>query len=217
MTLGEKIQTLRKSKGLSQEQLAEELNVSRQAVSKWEAEQSIPEIDKIIALSDFFTVSTDYLLKDEPQIADSSEPANAEAPTPDFEKDENNERNRKISTALFAVAIMLYISCAVPLLVLQNEIGLVILLIIVAIATGLMIFRASFNSRNDIQEEKAEDKTDPNLKTIKSTINIIFVAVYFMVSFFSGAWHITWIIFLISAVIKEIACAIYEYCECEKK
>ena len=48
MTIGTKIQTLRKQRGLSQEQLAETLGVSRQAVSKWEAEQSVPDIDKII-------------------------------------------------------------------------------------------------------------------------------------------------------------------------
>jgi len=62
MTLGEKIQQLRKTKGLSQEQLAEVLNVSRQAISKWETDQSSPEIDKILALSKAFSVTTDELL-----------------------------------------------------------------------------------------------------------------------------------------------------------
>lgn len=65
LKLGEKLQTLRKARGLSQEQLAEQLGVSRQSVSKWEAEQSYPELDKVIGLSRFFAVSTDYLLKDE--------------------------------------------------------------------------------------------------------------------------------------------------------
>lgn len=64
MQLGEKIQTLRKQKGMSQEQLALQLDVSRQSISKWELNQSIPDIDKIILLSDFFHVTTDYLLKD---------------------------------------------------------------------------------------------------------------------------------------------------------
>ncbi|WP_461614994.1 helix-turn-helix domain-containing protein [Clostridium sp. Marseille-QA1073] len=65
MTLGEKIQQLRKTKNLSQEQLAEKLNVSRQAVSKWEIGESLPDINKIIQLSKIFQVSTDYLLYDE--------------------------------------------------------------------------------------------------------------------------------------------------------
>lgn len=63
MTIANRIQNLRKTKGISQEQLAEKIGVSRQAVSKWESEQSIPDIDKIILMSDFFNVTTDSLLK----------------------------------------------------------------------------------------------------------------------------------------------------------
>lgn len=64
MTFSEKLYTLRKSKGLSQEQLAEKLNVSRQAVSKWESGAAVPETEKLIAISVFFGVSMDYLVKD---------------------------------------------------------------------------------------------------------------------------------------------------------
>lgn len=64
MTLGEKLQQLRKSKALSQEELADRLGVSRQSVSKWELNDSMPDIKKIIQLSDFYCVSTDYLLKE---------------------------------------------------------------------------------------------------------------------------------------------------------
>ena len=63
MELYEKILYLRKQQNLSQEALAERLSVSRQAVSKWESEQSMPDLEKIIAMSDFFEVTTDYLLK----------------------------------------------------------------------------------------------------------------------------------------------------------
>lgn len=65
MKLFEKITTLRKQKGYSQEELANELDVSRQAVSKWELGVSIPDIDKIILMSELFNVTTDYLLKDD--------------------------------------------------------------------------------------------------------------------------------------------------------
>ena len=64
MTLGEKIYKLRTERGLSQETFGDKLGVSRQSVSKWETDQSLPELEKIIALSEFFGVSTDYLLKD---------------------------------------------------------------------------------------------------------------------------------------------------------
>lgn len=65
MIFADKIIELRKKSGLSQEELAEKMNVSRQSVSKWEGAQSIPDLDKILALSKIFGVSTDYLLKDD--------------------------------------------------------------------------------------------------------------------------------------------------------
>ncbi len=63
MNVADRIQSLRKSKGISQEQLADDLGVSRQAVSKWESEQSTPDMDKIVLMSDYFEVTTDYILK----------------------------------------------------------------------------------------------------------------------------------------------------------
>lgn len=63
MNISDRIQHLRKAKGISQEELADKIGVSRQAVSKWESEQSVPDMDRIISLSDFFETTTDYLLK----------------------------------------------------------------------------------------------------------------------------------------------------------
>ena len=63
MNLANRIQYLRKSKGISQEELADKIGVSRQAVSKWESEKSSPDLEKIILLSEYFEVTTDYLLK----------------------------------------------------------------------------------------------------------------------------------------------------------
>ncbi len=65
MIFADKLITLRKKAGWSQEELAEKLNVTRQSVSKWEGAQSVPDIDKILQLSRLFGVTTDYLLKDE--------------------------------------------------------------------------------------------------------------------------------------------------------
>ena len=63
MNVADRIQNLRRSKGISQEELADKIGVSRQSVSKWESEQSIPDIDKVIIMSEFFEVTTDYILK----------------------------------------------------------------------------------------------------------------------------------------------------------
>ena len=73
MIFADKLIDLRKKSGWSQEELAEKLNVSRQAVSKWEGAQSIPDMARIVQLSELFHVSTDYLLKDEMEQADGTE------------------------------------------------------------------------------------------------------------------------------------------------
>ena len=62
MNLSDRLQALRKSHGLSQEQLAEKLDVSRQAISKWESGQANPDINNLLKLSSIYEVSTDYLL-----------------------------------------------------------------------------------------------------------------------------------------------------------
>ncbi len=64
MNLADKIMELRKKNGWSQEELAEKVGVSRQSISKWESAQSVPDLSKILLLSNLFEVSTDYLLKD---------------------------------------------------------------------------------------------------------------------------------------------------------
>lgn len=78
MTFGEKLQKLRAQAGLSQDQLAELLDVSRQAVSKWERNEAMPEAEKIVRISRQFGVSTDYLLleeREEPETARAQTPA----------------------------------------------------------------------------------------------------------------------------------------------
>ena len=61
--MADRIQYLRKQKSFSQEELADKVGVSRQAVSKWESEQSSPDLEKIIIMSELFEVTTDYILK----------------------------------------------------------------------------------------------------------------------------------------------------------
>lgn len=79
MTLGEKIYRLRTEQGFSQETFGERLGVSRQSVSKWETDQSVPELDKIVAISEMFGVSTDSLLKEtaETQMPEEETPPRA--------------------------------------------------------------------------------------------------------------------------------------------
>lgn len=83
MIFADKLIQLRKKSGWSQEELAEQMGVSRQSISKWEGAQSIPDLEKIIRLAKLFSVSTDYLLLDEQgeEEAQSSERPSEERPT----------------------------------------------------------------------------------------------------------------------------------------
>lgn len=74
MNIADRIHHLRKTKGISQEELADKIGVSRQAVSKWESEQTSPDIEKVILLSNYFDVTTDYLLKGIEPVSNESVP-----------------------------------------------------------------------------------------------------------------------------------------------
>lgn len=98
MDLSEKILKLRKANNLSQEQLAEKLDVSRQSISKWESGQSIPEVEKLIMIGNIFNVTTDYLLK-------PSEIDELSIKTEILEKNQKEllDKNQKIKNITFRV------------------------------------------------------------------------------------------------------------------
>ncbi|WPC42185.1 helix-turn-helix transcriptional regulator [Clostridium sp. JS66] len=96
MSISERLQKLRKHERYSQEQLAEKLGVTRQAISKWESNQGNPDINNIIKLSEIYNVSTDYLLKGEEQI---SKPIEI-----DSEENKENIKSRKMFNILLFIA-----------------------------------------------------------------------------------------------------------------
>ncbi len=214
MTIGTKIQNLRKQRGMSQEQLAEALGVSRQAVSKWEAEQSVPDIDKIISICDYFGVTTDYILRNTelPQTEPQSEPMVENTCISENNVDEEIPEKQKKSALLLAVAIVLYILCVVPVIILQNEIGIVLMFVMIAVATGIIVYRSTLNRKNDNDEEKAEKKKqeNPTLKAVKSCVWAVAVIIYFVISFLSSAWYITWLVFPITGAIIDVIEACFD-------
>lgn len=143
---------LRKRNGWSQEDLAGKLNVSRQSVSKWESSMSVPELDKILQLSEIFEVSTDYLLKDD-RTEDYVPGSSAELSVRKMTLEEAQEfiQLRKESSFWIPAGIMACILSPVPLVLLNGMaeagrltvsedlaggIGVAILLLIVAAAVG---------------------------------------------------------------------------------
>ena len=97
MNLGERIRILRKKNNLSQEQLAEKLNVSRQAISKWESNTAYPDISNLILLRDIFGVTLDYLVIDNNTIENQDI-------NEDYEE-EDNESNLMLGGFIIGTAI----------------------------------------------------------------------------------------------------------------
>lgn len=120
MILADKIVQLRKKCGWSQEELADKVGVSRQSVSKWEAAQTVPDLEKILALSKLFGVSTDYLLKDELEavegVAVDEEPSNLRRVS--MEEANAFLRVREETAPHVALGVALCIVSPVPLIVL---------------------------------------------------------------------------------------------------
>lgn len=119
MILADKIILLRKKMGWSQEELANQINVSRQAVSKWEGAQSVPDLEKILQLSMVFGVTTDYLLKDEIEGAEFSD-TDAFSDEKKISIEEANEyiNLRKRSSIKIALATVLCILSPITLIIL---------------------------------------------------------------------------------------------------
>ena len=161
MILADKIIAQRKKNGWSQEELAEKMNVSRQAVSKWEAAQTTPDLEKILRLGKLFGVTTDYLLKDEIETEVFTEDAE-EVPIRKITLAEANEylEQRKDASVKIAIATFLCMVSVIPLLLLSAAeefsslpitentavgIGVIVLFPMVAVAV-VMFMRVGFRN-----------------------------------------------------------------------
>ena len=157
MILADKIIELRKKSGWSQEELAEKLEVSRQAISKWESAQSIPDMRRIVSMSQLFGVSTDYLLKDEMERSEPeesvAEPDTAER-TVTMEEANAFLQLRDVNSGRIALGVLLCILSPVVLILLsgaqalgrialgENQaagIGLTVLFLMVGAAVALFV------------------------------------------------------------------------------
>ena len=155
MILADKIIHLRKKAGWSQEELASQLNVTRQSVSKWESAQSVPDMDKVLQMSRLFGVTTDFLLKDELEEEEFAE-STMDAPLRRVSLEQASAylALRRAAAPKMALATFLCIVSPIALLLLaamseisrfgisENAaagIGLCVLLVLVAIAVALFI------------------------------------------------------------------------------
>ena len=174
MILADKIIELRKKNGWSQEELAEKLDVSRQSISKWESAQSVPDMNRIIAMSQIFGVSTDVLLKDELDLGSAPPqeyiPADTDVSTRMVTMEEANAflDNRNVASARVSLGVMLCILSPVILIVLgglqstgvikltENQaggLGLMVLFILIGCAVALFVVTGLRSRRFEYMED----------------------------------------------------------------
>lgn len=169
MILADKIIRLRKKNGWSQEELAEKMQVSRQAVSKWEGAQTIPDLGKILMLGNLFGVTTDYLLKDEMEDEEFTEENCTSVRKISIAQANDFLEWRKLASIRIAVGTFLCVIAAIPLLILgaatevsawhisENTaavVGLSAALIIVSIAVAMFIFCGFKNAPFDFIDKE---------------------------------------------------------------
>ncbi len=201
MSLGNKLLNLRKEKGLSQEEVAEKLNVSRQTVSKWETDQSTPDFDKILPLCELYGISSDELLTgktSDKKSEDDGKVSNVE-----------NVRNRAkyigVSVMLYCLAVA-WIMVSIPVFKMNPIVSSAAFILICSVATYLIIY-----ANMVFKTEKARHREEkPRVaRIIESILSMITVCIYMYISFATGAWHITWIIWVIFAIVMEIVKLIF--------
>lgn len=177
MILADKIITLRKKNGWSQEELAEQMNVSRQSVSKWESAQSVPDLDKILRLGQIFGVSTDFLLKDEMEEEEYVETTfnnieETSARRVSMEEASSFLKVKDMTTKQIAFATVLCIISPICLMVLAAAaeipsngiaedlaagIGMIVLLILIAAAVAIFISCGMKTSAYEYLEKEVID------------------------------------------------------------
>lgn len=193
MSIGEKIYHLRKKNNLSQEDLADVLNVSRQTISKWETGESNPDFDKIVPLCDYFNISTDDLLKGTLEEIEKLE-----------QEDITCEKHKKAFAICSCIVILTLI---LTLSIIFEETGNDILMgSVVIIGFGLIgIILVYFFLTRPIDTPKPKRIYEQTkIKLIHSIIMSITVIMYFVISFAFQNWSVSWLIFLIGALISKI-------------
>ncbi len=207
MNLGERLFELRKSKSLTQDEVVEKLNVTRQTVSKWETNQSTPDFDKIVPISELFEIGVEELItgkiKEEKQEQTEEQKENV------ITKQEAKEKSAKVvsgSIFIYIVSIA-FIMVAIPVTHGNPIIVSSIFLILIGWATARII--KNYMSMPKFEKTKEEKKEEKIIKQINGIIGSICVALYFIISFTTMAWHVTWVIFIINGLICQVVKLIF--------
>ena len=197
--LGERLFKLRRDKKLSQEEVAEKLNVTRQTISKWETDQSMPDFDKVVPLCELYGITTDELFI---ELKRKETSKNTEFVIDSAEKLKTSKKAKgiAISVVLYFLGIV-WIMISIPVMNMNPIVASAIFLLIYGIATGIIIYVCIRYKK--IKNYK-ETKADKLRNQISNVVAIIVAIIYLIISFKTMAWHLTWIIWVIFGLFEEI-------------
>ena len=199
MTLGERLTELRKKAILSQEDIAEKIGVSRQTVSKWELDQSLPDFDKILPLCKLYNITSDELL--------TGRKTDSNNDNMEYNLMTDEEINKKTAIAvsqsvgLFILSVI-WIVIGSSIKFISEEVLVGIFLLIVGIGVVNLIYKLSV-----LPEKSSEVKKKAKKKKVRKyddVLAILTLIIYLVVSFATSAWHITWILWIVYALVCEI-------------
>ena len=227
MTLGERLFEYRNSINMSQEKLAEKIGVTRQTISKWETNQSTPDFDKIVPLCEVFGISTDELIKGEKRV-DEKEFKQIQN---NYSEKRNKRKAIILSISIFLYCIATFsLPYMTEVLKYEDAHAVMIWATLCTIATVIIVyFFIAYpkednceNENKSIKEDIEEinktieeiDEIEENIKDVNGRnktealvieiFAMLFLIVYLFVSFITMAWHITWILWLVFALVELI-------------
>jgi len=212
MDLGEKLYELRKAKNLTQDDVAEKLNITRQTVSKWETNLSTPDFDKIIPLCELYEVSPNELLKGDREEQETDTKKEQNKNRENYENMTNNQIKQKSAEVVSSSILIFFIAIAfvgVGTTVLMWNPVIVGCTFLILIGWGVTRIIKHYMSVPKFEKTKKEEKQDKIVKQTTDIIRSIGLAIYFIVSFLTMAWHITWVIFIIIEMANQIVKLIF--------
>lgn len=194
-SIGNKLTNLRKQYHLSQEEAAEKLGVTRQTISKWETEESKPDFDKISLICDLYKVTPNELFNSKEEKAVKNE----------LTCDNRPKKALGIGGGVFLYFIAIaWMTTSIAAFKINPVIATGIFISICGLATFIIVYVCLV-----YKTEKEEKKVNKLQKAITECLSIITCVIYFIISFLTMAWHITWIIWLIYGLIEEIVKLIF--------
>ena len=237
MTFGERLLAYRNAVNLSQEKLAEKVGVTRQTVSKWETNQSVPDFDKILPLCEVLGITTEELIKGEKENK-NKQLEEIKQENEKAKKEYMQKRNKKKAIVL-SISIFLYCTAtfALPYMIevlrYEDAHAVMIWATLCTIATVIIVYffvaypnmykedKEKREIKEDIEEinkeiEEIEKIDDGHIKIeavgaesktealVTQIVASLFLIIYLLTSFLTGAWHITWILWIVFIFVELI-------------